>query len=128
MTIRQNREWKKQSMNDRLIEVVAFRSLFHLAQVQVGLAQPLRVCQGQAIELEVPRDTPLQIDGEPQVMKKCFLRVSHKCESLVLIPPRGPNQLEAMQIIQEALDSAVQDATLDIYQRNVLLREFSKRF
>lgn len=71
--------WKPQKIDDGLIEVVAFKSLFHLGQVQVGLAKALRLCQGRSVCLHVSGSLPLQVDGEPQLLEgNCRISISHK--------------------------------------------------
>lgn len=124
---RRRRRWQKQSIRDELIEVVAVRSLFHLGQVQVGLAEPLRVCQGRNIKLEIPVDVPLQINGEPQMVRPCTIEISYKGESFVLSPTQSHSDV-VMDTVAEVLDSAVLSSVLTSAQRNILLRELSKRF
>ncbi|CDJ42963.1 diacylglycerol kinase, putative [Eimeria tenella] len=71
--------WKPQKIDDGLIEVVAFKSLFHLGQVQVGLAKALRLCQGRSVCLHVSGSLPLQVDGEPQLLEgSCRIAITHK--------------------------------------------------
>lgn len=61
--------WQPQKIDDGLIEVVAFKSLIHLGQVQVGLAKALRICQARKLRLCTRTPTPLQIDGEPSMLE-----------------------------------------------------------
>lgn len=118
--------WRKQSMRDELIEVVAVRSLFHLGQVQVGLAEPVRVCQGRNVRIEVPMEVPFQIDGEPRILQPCVIHISHKGESFVLSPVKTHDDV-IMNKVTEILDAAVKDGIITSSQRSVLLRELNKR-
>jgi hypothetical protein len=50
------------------LEVIGVTNVFHLGQVQVGLDEPIRICQGSFFELnslEVNVKEEGQIDGEP---------------------------------------------------------------
>ena len=62
-------QWKRQSFKDGILEVVSIRSLFHMAQITVGVAQPERVCQGSEIKIFVPEaeSMPFQVDGEDPI-------------------------------------------------------------
>ena len=59
--------FKPQSQSDGIFEVIGLTSIWHLGQVQVGLDQPLKICQGSSINLKFIKDgeQALQIDGEP---------------------------------------------------------------
>ncbi|VDH97788.1 diacylglycerol kinase (ATP) [Mytilus galloprovincialis] len=54
------------SYNDGLLEVMGLYSSFHIAQLQVGLAQPLRLGQAKKVKITILKGkVPMQVDGEP---------------------------------------------------------------
>eukprot|EP00924_Labyrinthula_sp_SR-Ha-C_P008516 augustus_masked-scaffold_32-processed-gene-2.51-mRNA-1 protein AED:0.14 eAED:0.15 QI:0/-1/0/1/-1/1/1/0/633 len=58
--------------NDQLVEVVGVQSSFQLGAAQVGLARPLKLCQGShvVVHLSHMEECPVQIDGEPFTINK----------------------------------------------------------
>ncbi|CAF5056579.1 unnamed protein product, partial [Rotaria magnacalcarata] len=46
-------------------EVFGIYSSFHIAQMQVGLADPFRIGQARLVKLTLKRRFPCQCDGEP---------------------------------------------------------------
>uniref|UniRef100_A0A183IV78 Diacylglycerol kinase n=1 Tax=Soboliphyme baturini TaxID=241478 RepID=A0A183IV78_9BILA len=55
-----------QAIDDGVLEVFALYSSFHIAQMQVGLSEPLRLGQAKRVELMIKNNTlPMQVDGEP---------------------------------------------------------------
>merc|ERR1711871_394225 len=65
------------SMQDGLVEVVAVMSAFHLGQIQVGLAQAVKLGQARSVEIETTRDQSMQVDGEPWVQPPGKFSVTH---------------------------------------------------
>lgn len=56
----------KPKYNDGLVEVFALYSSFHIAQLQVGLAEPLRLGQASSVTINLfGGNAPMQVDGEP---------------------------------------------------------------
>ena len=53
------------SINDGLLEVLGIYSSFHIAQLQVGLAEPYRIGQAKHVRMKLLKRFPVQIDGEP---------------------------------------------------------------
>ncbi|KAK7502394.1 hypothetical protein BaRGS_00006347, partial [Batillaria attramentaria] len=52
--------------DDGLLEVMALYSSFHIAQLQVGLAAPLRLGQASKVKIKlIGGNAPMQVDGEP---------------------------------------------------------------
>ncbi|CAH1795394.1 unnamed protein product [Owenia fusiformis] len=53
-------------IDDGKFEVMGLYSSFHIAQLQVGLAEPLRLGQGHKVEITLSGgNAPMQVDGEP---------------------------------------------------------------
>ncbi|XP_026475821.1 diacylglycerol kinase epsilon-like [Ctenocephalides felis] len=65
-----------QSPSDGIIEVLGITSSFHIAQLQVGLSQPLRIGQARVIEVRLLKPTPVQIDGEPWIQAPANIKIS----------------------------------------------------
>jgi len=103
---------------------VAVRSVLHLGQIQVGLAEPIRVCQGSDIDILLPHEVPFEKDGEPSLLKPCTMRISHKCRSLVLTPSVSNNG-STTHAIEKVLLNAERGGIISNFQRNFLLKEFS---
>lgn len=73
-----------QRYSDQLIELVAFKSLLHLGQVQVGLAHAVKLAQGKEIRLILQTTVPIQIDGEPLQLGPCEIKISWKSSTTML--------------------------------------------
>ncbi|CAJ0954030.1 unnamed protein product, partial [Mesorhabditis belari] len=81
----ENDESMPQSCSDQLFEVFAVRSSFHIAQLQVGLSTPLRICQGREASMRVVKGPlPMQCDGEAWLQQPATVSIVHKCTSLML--------------------------------------------
>lgn len=62
------RNFRKQSFSDGVIEVIGLTDVLHMGQVQIGMDEPFQIGQGKVIRLTSCSDNqiiPLQIDGEP---------------------------------------------------------------
>ncbi|KAJ1607656.1 diacylglycerol kinase [Cryptosporidium canis] len=104
-----------QKIDDGIIEVVGIRSLFHLTQLQVGLTEPIKLCQGKNITIYVPRQLPFQVDGEPRVINKCKLTIEASGKIPVLC---SENTEYALQLsVRNALEQAVQKNIINNTQR-----------
>ncbi|MFH4984494.1 hypothetical protein AB6A40_011203 [Gnathostoma spinigerum] len=78
------RPWGKpadmpQYLNDQMFEVFAVRSSFHIAQLQVGVSEPVRVAQGRKIMLRLfDSMLPMQCDGEAWIQSPAVIEVTHR--------------------------------------------------
>ena len=52
-------------INDGTLEVFGVYSSFHIAQMQVSLAEPFRIGQAKHVRLKLQKRFPVQVDGEP---------------------------------------------------------------
>ncbi|CBZ51799.1 hypothetical protein NCLIV_015910 [Neospora caninum Liverpool] len=123
--------WRQQIINDQLIEVVGFKSLFHLGQVQVGLAKPVRICQGRDIKLILPQEIPLQIDGEPTMLQpETTMHITWNGETPVLLASDKSAQTQTLAAVQQASGGfwGSRRGLLSDYQFAQLAYEFQKRF
>jgi len=55
----------KSDFGDGIIEVMGVTSSFHIAQMQFGLSEPLRLGRGRKVKLVLHSCLPVQADGEP---------------------------------------------------------------
>eukprot|EP01114_Cavostelium_apophysatum_P017681 TRINITY_DN5311_c0_g1_i1.p1 TRINITY_DN5311_c0_g1~~TRINITY_DN5311_c0_g1_i1.p1 ORF type:complete len:613 (+),score=123.37 TRINITY_DN5311_c0_g1_i1:378-2216(+) len=58
-------KFQPQSIDDKLIEVVAITGSFHMGTITVNLSQALRIAQGSSIKITLRQQLPVQVDGEP---------------------------------------------------------------
>lgn len=62
----ENNQLKPASFNDGMLEVMGIYSSFHIAQLQVGLADPIRLGQAKIVKISLSGGkVPMQVDGEP---------------------------------------------------------------
>ncbi len=79
------RHFQPVSCSDGLLEVVAVKSSFELAQVKLGITSCHKLFQGHSFEIVIKQPVPVQIDGEPWIQQSpCKL-------SIQLLPPHPSN-------------------------------------
>ncbi|CUV05168.1 unnamed protein product [Cryptosporidium hominis] len=108
-------KFQMQKIDDGLIEVVGIRSLFHLTQLQVGLTEPIKLCQGSHIVVYIPRQLPFQVDGEPRIINKCKLIIEQSGKIPVICSEKIENTVSLS--VQNALEQAVQKKIINTSQR-----------
>uniref|UniRef100_A0A8D8YHW6 Diacylglycerol kinase n=3 Tax=Cacopsylla melanoneura TaxID=428564 RepID=A0A8D8YHW6_9HEMI len=74
-----------QKMDDAKIEVMALYSSFHIARLQVGLSEPLKLGQASQVKIKLLNKTPMQIDGEPWLQPPAMITLSHVDKANVLM-------------------------------------------
>ena len=52
-------------LGDGVMEVIGISSSFHIAQMQVGMSEPLRLGRGKKFRMCLSGTQPVQADGEP---------------------------------------------------------------
>ncbi|KAM4691458.1 diacylglycerol kinase epsilon [Rhinophrynus dorsalis] len=71
--------------DDGLLEVVGVYGSFHCAQIQVKLANPVRLGQAHTVRLILKSSKmPMQVDGEPWAQGPCTITITHKTHALML--------------------------------------------
>ncbi|KAM9296765.1 diacylglycerol kinase epsilon [Gastrophryne carolinensis] len=71
--------------DDGLLEVVGVYGSFHCAQIQVKLANPVRLGQAHTVRLILKNSRmPMQVDGEPWAQGPCEITITHKTHALML--------------------------------------------
>ncbi|XP_056102140.1 diacylglycerol kinase epsilon [Rhinichthys klamathensis goyatoka] len=72
-------------VDDGLLEVVGVYGSFHCAQIQVKLANPVRLGQAHTVRLVLKSSRmPMQVDGEPWAQGPCTITITHKTQALML--------------------------------------------
>ncbi|KAK0131851.1 Diacylglycerol kinase epsilon [Merluccius polli] len=72
-------------VDDGLLEVVGVFGSFHCAQIQVKLANPVRLGQAHTVRLVLKSSRmPMQVDGEPWAQGPCTITITHKTQVLML--------------------------------------------
>ncbi|KAL7068666.1 diacylglycerol kinase catalytic domain-containing family protein [Cryptosporidium serpentis] len=117
----QKSSFKHQKIDDGLIEVCGVRSILHLTQLQVGLAEPIKLCQGKQIVVEIPRPVPFQVDGEPRIIEKCRLVVEYSGLTPVLCPENSEKAITLP--VRNALDLAVDKQVITDEQKRWITRQ-----
>ena len=79
-------EDEEQLIDDGYFEVFALYSSFHIAQMQVGLSSPHRLCQAKSAKLTLHKmSVPMQVDGEPFVQQgPSEIKISFNKQALML--------------------------------------------
>ena len=70
-----DRSYQKPAMDDGMIEVIGLDNMDQ-ALLQVG-GSGINICQCKSVELRTIRAYPMQIDGEPFLMKPCTIRIEN---------------------------------------------------
>lgn len=73
-----------QSCDDGLLEVIGLYSTFHIAQLQIGLSEPLRLGQGRHVKIHLKERLPIQVDGEPWEQSSCLMTFSYQGQATML--------------------------------------------
>jgi diacylglycerol kinase (ATP) len=58
------------------LEVFGVYSSFHIAQLQVSLAEPYRIGQARHVRINMLKRFPIQIDGEPWEQSPAVIDIS----------------------------------------------------
>lgn len=80
--------FSKSRADDGALEIVAVTGALHLGQLNARVAKPVQVAQGRRVRVELKRDLPVQIDGEPWLQRAGTLDVSFLDSLAVLRRPR----------------------------------------
>ncbi|KAG5832889.1 hypothetical protein ANANG_G00295990 [Anguilla anguilla] len=72
-------------LDDGLLEVLGVFGSFHCAQIQVKLANPVRLGQAHTVRMVLKSSRmPMQVDGEPWAQGPCTITITHKTQTLML--------------------------------------------
>ncbi|GAB0100552.1 Diacylglycerol kinase [Sergentomyia squamirostris] len=81
---RDERDNRRSSFSDGVLEVLGIVSSFHIAQLQVGLNKPIRLGQAKTARLRILKTCPVQADGEPWRQAPCDIFISCHEQATVL--------------------------------------------
>ncbi|KAK6170405.1 hypothetical protein SNE40_018809 [Patella caerulea] len=71
--------------DDKVLEVMALYSSFHIAQLQVGLASPIKLGQASEVKIRLSGgNAPMQVDGEPWIQHPAEIIISHHGQASML--------------------------------------------
>jgi len=96
----------KSRADDGVLEIVAVTGALHLGQLNARVAKPVQVAQGRRVRVELKRDLPVQIDGEPWLQRAGTLDVALFDSLAVLRRPRQDR-------LKDLLDKWFQFASID---------------
>jgi len=96
----------KSRADDGVLEIVAVTGALHLGQLNARVAKPVQVAQGRRVRVELKRDLPVQIDGEPWLQRAGTLDVALFDSLAVLRRPRRDR-------LKDLLDKWFQFASMD---------------
>ena len=74
-----------QDISDGLLEVFCLTSSFHIAQLQVGLSEPVRLGQCSSLNIQLKGAAPMQVDGEPWNQHPGVISITHSHKAAILI-------------------------------------------
>lgn len=79
--------WKKQSINDKIIEVCGLKGSFHMGRIQANLTEGIKIAQGSKIVFEwlTDEELPCQLDGEPYLKRRCRIEAVHYTQSKMIM-------------------------------------------
>jgi len=120
-------EYGPASFQDGKLEVVAVNGALHLGQLQVGLSKPVKICQCQRVELITKRPFPMQVDGEPWAQEESHIKITCQADQSHMLAKTEASGGEIATEMANLLEWAVNSKVIDENQRNLLLREFSRR-
>jgi len=122
-TMHHSPQFIRPSAQDRRLEVVGITSL-RLGAAQVGLAAAKRLAQASSVKIYNQASLPMQIDGEPFLMEEGGeVEIGWKGEAFMLA--RSSEHADA--IATDVIDWALQKGTIDVKQRNELMKETARR-
>lgn len=86
--------WPEQSFSDKKFELVGITSISHMGKIQTGIDYGIRLGQGCDIVFTHLQNKLLafQLDGEPWEEEHCIVRLSHFCQSPMLVPSKSKLQ------------------------------------
>ncbi|CAL1543259.1 unnamed protein product [Lymnaea stagnalis] len=71
--------------DDGKLEVMGLFSSFHIAQLQIGLATPLRLGQARKVTISLHGgNAPMQVDGEPWEQHPAMITISHRRKAAMM--------------------------------------------
>ncbi|GIY63555.1 diacylglycerol kinase epsilon [Caerostris darwini] len=82
------KKFSAQKCDDGLLEVMGVYSSFHIAQLQIGMSEPVRLGQARSVKLKLLDRVPIQIDGEPWEQSPAEVTISFHGQATFLCNKR----------------------------------------
>jgi hypothetical protein len=118
---------KPQTHSDKLLEMMSFKSLFHMGQIQIGMAKADRLFQGKSFSIDYGEKSPLyvHVDGEGYMINEpCHIEVSHSDQISMNINKVKTKTSKYLGDILHVLNKAVDDRTITREQNKLLYEKF----
>lgn len=112
---------------DKRLEVVGIRDSLHMGQIQVGLAEAVRLGQGGDIHVKCATALPLEVDGEPCEEGQVWnLHITHHNQAFMLSRSIAQEDV-VLDAIGGVLEWAETSSVINRQQRVTLLNEMTKK-
>ncbi|CAL1293811.1 unnamed protein product [Larinioides sclopetarius] len=82
------KKYAPQRHDDGMLEVIGIYSSFHIAQLQIGMSEPVRLGQARNVKLKLLERLPVQIDGEPWEQSPAEMSISFHGQATMLCNSR----------------------------------------
>lgn len=118
--------YKKVAIDDGLLEVVAVKSSFELAQVKLGITSCQKLLQGDAFEVVVHKAIPMQIDGEPWIQNpgKISLSLLFEEQTRKALMCRPVPSEANIDLLIECLEKIQNQQVITKFQTEKILKEY----
>ncbi|KMT14019.1 hypothetical protein BVRB_4g078480 [Beta vulgaris subsp. vulgaris] len=117
----------RQSMHDKMLEVVCVSGAWHLGKLQVGLSQARRMAQGSVIKIHISSAFPVQIDGEPFILQPGYLEITHHKQVFMLRKASEEPRAHAAAVMSEVLFDAESKGIINSSQKRTLIEQIALR-
>jgi hypothetical protein len=82
--------WGSASSSDGMLEVMGVYGIRHLGLIKSGIGKAVPVCQGKELLFQFKNLIPMQVDGEPFMVRPCDVRISFD-EKISITTPTEPS-------------------------------------
>ncbi|CAO2836558.1 unnamed protein product [Amaranthus hypochondriacus] len=120
-------DFNRQSMHDKLLEVVCVSGAWHLGKLQVGLSQARRMAQGSVIRIHISSAFPVQIDGEPFILQPGCLEITHHKQVFMLRNSSEEPRAHASAVMSDVLFDAECKGIINTTQKRALIEQIALR-
>jgi len=120
-------EFGEASMQDGLVEVVGVYGALHLGQLQVGLASAVHLRQCGKVRIEMRKEYPVQVDGEPWMQHPCVITIDPTNRQATMLRKTNTEMGEVMAEMTAVLDWAEEESVINGKQRDLLMHEIARR-
>lgn len=117
--------FNRQSMHDKMLEVVCVSGAWQLGKLQVGLSQARRIAQGSVIRIHNSSAFPVQIDGEPFMLQPGCLEITHHKQVFMLRKASEEPKAHATAVMSEVLLDAECKGIINSSQKRLLLEQIA---